>query len=89
MKFALTTAASTYEDKAVAKELMQYGIEMEEPDVWPRDRWSKPFFRESDREENIGEVEINSLEELLAFAEKWERLVVTKDSIQIYDSYRE
>ena len=35
------------------------------------------------------EIEINSLEELLAFANKWGALVVTEDSIMIYDVYCE
>lgn len=34
-------------------------------------------------------IEFNSLDELMLFVKKHEKIVVTKDSIEIYDTYRE
>lgn len=34
-------------------------------------------------------IEINSLEELIAFVRKWGQIVLYEDEINIYDDYRE
>lgn len=87
MKFALDTSSSWYkEDKAL--DLMKLELHLEPPDVGG-DEYHKPCFKPDDWTDNKGTVEINSLEELMTFVEKWGRVIVSEDSIEIYDNYRE
>lgn len=47
------------------------------------------IFAGKDEYETYWQVEINSLDELLAFINKNGEIVMRKDSLEIYDTYRE
>jgi len=81
MKFKVTTAGYFYDDSEKEK-LEQLGFS-----EWGRyeGRWSRKGY---------AEIEIDTLEDLLKFQEKWGTLVLVdyKDEgpeIEIYDDYRE
>jgi len=88
MKFTVTTASCHY-TSAKAQKLISLGFEMEadERSMIPDD-WYRPFWRSLDHAENTGEVEINTLEELMAFVDEWGDILLDADSIQIYDAWR-
>jgi hypothetical protein len=84
MKFELTTTGFSYNDEA-AEKLQSLGFEFR--DVSPC------MFILSTKQKLTKEIsiEINSLEELMAFSEKWGELVISHNppGIEIYDDYRE
>jgi hypothetical protein len=85
MKFKLNTTGAFYSDEA-AQKLKPLGFQFEprEPNSWSEGTQYKKGPYDLD-------VEINSLEELMTFAETWGDLVISHDppEIEIYDDYRE
>lgn len=77
MKFTLSTSGHFYPQADRRKELEEIGF----------------TFKPSDYEDfTIGgspEIEINSLEELIQFANKFGEIIVGYGSIEIYNNYRE
>ncbi len=79
MKFKLATSTWRYEDEGEIRELAKYGLKFE-PCPPPHRGWLL---------DEDGEVEINTLEELMQFVAKWGQIVLNADTIEIYDGYRE
>jgi len=82
MKFRLTTTKRFYtkEEKEEVKEL---GFEFEvEPTPFEDVEYYLPSY-------SGVEIEINSLEELMAFSKKWGELILSNDTIEIYNDFRE
>lgn len=82
MKFTLTTTAYFYDD-AEAEKLKTLGFRFEElrrseRDIFPPCTWH------IDRDYNP-EIEINSLEELIAFQKKCGKIIINGNDIEIYD----
>jgi len=76
MKFNLCTSGYFYDDAEKRKELEALGFVFEN-------------IKETWHIVKTTTIEINSLEELLAFTEKWGDIVLNNDTIEIYDYYRE
>ena len=81
MKFELSTTKYQYfgEEK---KDLMELGFtfRLETSPLFAKDRYvieEKPL------------IELKTLEELMEFVSKWGQVVLTKDSIEIYNDYRD
>jgi hypothetical protein len=79
MKFKLSTSGRFYDDNEHKKNLEGLGFTFT-PNDFPR-----PFYI-SDR---APDIEINTLEELMAFSQKFGELVISEGEIEIYDNYRE
>jgi hypothetical protein len=78
MKFKLSTSGRFYHGDEYQKELESLGFKFTPNDY-------KPFYK-LDHEP---EIEINTLEELIAFRERFGELILTDGEIEIYDNYRE
>jgi hypothetical protein len=85
MRFELSTSGSFYDPGSV-KDLEKLGFTFEV--------LKDPMF--SDLKGKLHKtntepvtIEIDTLEELVAFAKEWGELVVDSESIEIYDDYRE
>ena len=84
MIFNLRTAESFY-SKNLIKEYESLGFEFTvTKNVWIGD--NNKYYKDSDVEPTI---EFNTLEELMEFQKEWGMLVITEDTIEIYDGYRE
>lgn len=81
MKFKLTTSGDWYTKKQ-ANRLMTLGFTFEKDDFDKERPWLKSRDSES-------EVEITSLEELIAFRDKWGPVIIFENTIEIYDSSRD
>jgi len=82
MKFRLTTTGNLYWAEE-AKKLEKLGFEFREGEsAWE----GKIVFYK--KESNLT-VEINNLDELLAFQKEWGDLILSENKIQIYDDYAE
>jgi len=80
MKFKLETSGYLYKDTDREK-LSKLGFEFE-PHKFMEYQWKK--------KENINlEIEINSLDQLVEFMGKWGSLILSPDTIEIYDDYKE
>ena len=79
MKFNLTTSGWRYTDEDKVRELAKYGLTFE-PVKPPRRGWLH---------DKDGEVEISTLEELMQFVSEWGQIVLSADTVEIYDAYRE
>lgn len=82
MKFKLTTSAKSYyiyykSDHDHLTKLKSVGFTFKETD-------DKLFFIE-----NKPTIDINSMDELIQLIKKFEKIVIMKKTIEIYDSYRE
>lgn len=86
MKFKLSTSGCFY-SIADAKKLEAIGITCE-ADTSATAFKDKPRIK---KRTSMSEIEIGSLEELMAFAEKWGQLIVSHNppEIEIYDDVRE
>ena len=76
MKFTLKTTGNRYADRIriqKVEKLQKFGF-----------TFDKKFYKLSD-----GEIEINTLEELIEFSREWGELVISEGCIEIYDDYRE
>jgi hypothetical protein len=51
--------------------------------------YSDGYYKRREQDEEVWFVEINSLEELKAFVSKYERVIITGLTLEIYDDYRE
>ena len=81
MIFSVRTVGSQYRDKAEVESLKGLGIVFEvKVDI----RGAVIWFRKS-----YGQVELNSLEELVAFTDKYGRIIMEGEGITIYDDYIE
>jgi hypothetical protein len=82
MKFKLRTSGHYSEEDPGKTALEELGFKFEP--------YTSPFYRD-DRFELSGspEIEINTLQELMQFAAKFEEIVIKKDSIEIVNDYRE
>ena len=80
MKFLLSTSGNFYSEEQ-AEELKTLGFKFTET----RPEKKKNLFMPT---ESV-EIEINTLEELVAFSEKWGNLIISPKTIEIYDDYRE
>ena len=80
MKFNLTTAGHFYTSED-AKKLKEFGFKFDD-EGYDKRLCKRQIFSDV-------EVEINSLEELIAFSNKWGELIVSDGSIIIYDDYCE
>ena len=80
MIYSLSTSGSFYSDGYSMKELEKLGFAFT-----PCESPKNTFYIINDS----AQIEINSLEELIAFVNKYGRIVLTNDSIEIYNSYRE
>ena len=80
MKFKVCTAADLYSEVRAQKlRALGFVFRVNEHDK------TAPCFKINDKVE----VEIGTLEELIAFAENYGALIVTPGEIEIYDYYRE
>lgn len=77
MKFTLSTSGHFYPQADRRKELEEIGFTFKPSDY-------KDFTIEGSPE-----IEINSLEELIQFADKFGEIILRDYSIEIYDDYRE
>ena len=77
MKFTLSTSGHFYPQADRRKELEEIGFTF------------KPSDYKGFTIEGSPEIEINSLEELIQFANKFGEIIVGDGSIEIYDDYRE
>ena len=77
MKFKLSTSGHFYPAKDKRTELSKLGFTFKPSD-----------YREYSIE-GTPEIEINTLEELIEFSEKYGGLIIEKGYIEIYDTYRE
>lgn len=82
MKFELRTAKSFY-SKHRASQLEGLGFTFEEYSNIP----GEPLLMDHTCE--VVEVELNTLEELSEFSDKWGNLVFSRGAITIYDDYLE
>jgi len=78
MKFTLLTTGYFYPNEEDRLKLQEIGFEFEHSD------YSK--FKKSNKQP---EIEINSLEELISFSNKFGEVIINDGSIEIYDDYRE
>lgn len=83
MKFTLSTSGHFYPQADRRKELEEIGFTFK-----PSDYKSLYCFR-AFTIEGSPEIEINSLEELIQFADKFGEIIVGNGSIEIYNDYRE
>ena len=90
MEFRLTTTGTFY-SKEASDELKELGFEFEIDKLSlavGRERMcKKDAFSECPRTQKRPTVEINSVEELMAFVDKWGRLIIDDDSIEIFDDF--
>jgi hypothetical protein len=77
MKFTLSTAAYYYPEEAKRIPLEKLGFRFVKSDY-------KAYHISG-----VPTIEINSLEELIDFSNKWGSIIVEGDSIEIYNGYRE
>ena len=84
MTFNLTTTGSFYSTKQKER-LEQLGFEFE---LEPND---KNFIHLGDwhKTEKSCSITMHSLEDLLEFQKEWGDLILTEDTIQLYDDYNE
>jgi hypothetical protein len=78
MKFTLSTTGYFYPNEEDRLKLQEIGFEFEHSDYLK--------FRKSNKQP---EIEINSLEELISFSNKFGGVIINDGSIEIYDDYRE
>jgi len=82
MKFRLTTTKNFYTEEE-KEEVKEFGFEFEaEPTPLEDVEYYLPSY-------SSVEIEINSLEELMAFSKKWGKLILSNDTIEIYNDFRE
>ena len=85
MKFKLTTSGSFYNEED-AKKLAGLGLPLEKNNDGPCatrfEYWLKPS-------EPTVEIEIETLDALMEFVKEWGDIVLSEDTIEIYDDYRE
>jgi hypothetical protein len=78
MKFTLSTAGLFYPGSERRGKLEEIGFKF------------KPYhYKEFIITNDKPTIEINSLEELVAFADEWDEIIVRNGEIEIYDDYRE
>ena len=84
MKFTVTTAGYFYNESEVKAKYEEIGFTF-------RSRKSEGYGSEVMIDNDITEVELNTLDDLLAFSDKFGPLVVSNDppNIIIYDDYME
>jgi hypothetical protein len=89
MKFKLSTSCYFY-DKDSAEKLKGLGFEFDEIQQHQRNHLglSQDYTHDIDITVNP-EIEINTVEELVAFSKQWGQLIINGDSIEIYDDNRE
>lgn len=75
MKFNIKLTAPFYTEEP-AKDLEKIGVTLR------KTRWGYDI-------EEGAKKEINSLEELLEFSKKWGPIIIDKDTIEIYNDFRE
>lgn len=80
MKFKVTTSGAFYTE-AQAEKLKKLGFTF---GVNEYDTRGRPYMTGC----NV-EVEISTLEELIAFSDEWGEIIVSDGEIEIYDDYRE
>ncbi len=84
MKFELSTSGMFYSDKEQVEGLKELGFTFEPSRSFTkRDRGVDDYVISGEPT-----IEIETLEELVAFSERWGEIIVEKDSIEIYDNYR-
>lgn len=85
MKFKVSTSGSSYtEDEA--NRLKELGFTFE-PRTYPIDKFGPQ--RTHHMTGDDVEIDIASLEDLIAFSGKWGEIIVSGEFIEIYDSHRE
>jgi len=75
MKFTLKTTGNRYADRTriqQVEKLQKFGFTFDEK-----------FYKTSE-----GEIEINTLDELVEFSKEWGELIILDGCIEIYDDYR-
>lgn len=86
MKFELSTTGSHYDSEQQKKKLEKLGFLFEEIH-------ENPMYIDKRKTWYLGhkqlEIEINTLEELIEFSNKYGDLIVSENRIEIYDDYRE
>lgn len=93
MKFKLTTSGTFYSESG-KKEFEKLGFTFKRSeDVYKDYSWVTRWAGSQEYYMNYGsvEIEINSLEELLAFAREWGDIIIDGDNneLEIYNDYRE
>jgi hypothetical protein len=78
MKFTLSTTGYFYPNEEDRLKLQEIGFEFEHSDYLKFKRSNKQL-----------EIEINSLEELISFSNKFGAVIINDSSIEIYNDYRE
>lgn len=89
MKFNVSTSGSFYSKRAADK-LRRLGFvfsEQTEPSIM-KDGLPAEYLGGEGSVTEI-QLEIETLDQLIAFANKWGELIVTDGEIEIYDDYRE
>ena len=79
MKFKLRTSGTFYQFEEDRNRLSKIGFRFE-----PSDYLKFTIIRDNDLK-----IEINTLEELIQFTKKYGEVIIDKESIEIYDNYRE
>ncbi|MHB8096085.1 MAG: hypothetical protein ACYDEI_00305 [Erysipelotrichaceae bacterium] len=80
MKFELSTSGNFYSKSEHVNRLIDLGFEF------------KPYedrFMIVDDYENHPTIEINFLDELMSFIDAYGEIIINRNSIEIYDNYRE
>jgi biotin-(acetyl-CoA carboxylase) ligase len=85
MVFKLTMAGRLY-TKDDAEKYKELGFEFEEYQV---DRFMHTYRNQRLLSKKDVKIEINSIEELIDFMNKWGELVLNQNEIEIYNDYRE
>ena len=84
MIFKLRTSESFYPQDVIRDyESLGFRFTLTDP-IWREDNTT--YYKDSKFEPV---VEINTLEDLMEFQKEWGMLVITEDTIEIYDGYRE
>lgn len=84
MKFELCTVGRFYDwDDPKVSKLKALGFKFEkDTEVYHGKEWNSWY-----KLDGTVEIEINSLDELMAFVLNWGEIIIDKDSITIYDDY--
>lgn len=82
MKFNLTTSGCFYDESDYSRGLRDLGFEFNDESTMGDNKLYLPSG-------TTIKIEINTLEDLMKFNDEWGELIISGDSIEIYDDYRE
>ena len=80
MKFKLTMSEYVFDNKKEYEPYIHLGFKFRESKEYNR------YFLDTDV---VPVIEFNSLDGLMNFVNKWKRIILTDDEIEIYNGYRE